>query len=344
MIMPLKQASLFKAYSGLQCCICSHSPAYATSTSPSVLPIPRARSDNSSNKTHKVSSQWRSYATIRNRKTFDFRDNLNWPCQKTKKEQSTVPTPYDIFEIEQNGVYSKHKFYELVKTYHPDRHSHHTGTPDHPIASLSRVECLERYRLVVQAHEILSDPVKRKAYDFSGAGWGEQATRRYTGNSHRSYTADGEDSPFGNATWEDWERWYTRSSNRQGPQAYAGTYFNPNAFASLIILLAVISGIFQATHAGQYAGSIEERAAAFTAQTQQFMSERKQTNTHYTSSGFSGHGFQGDGVRPNHSIRHFLERRDPNRYGLKEEEEEAYRKFFAGQTVPRAETDEKRPA
>jgi curved DNA-binding protein CbpA len=271
---------------------------------------------------------------------------MNWPCHKADSNHSSTPSPYDIFEIEKDGAYSKHKFYELVKMYHPDRHSHHSGIPDHPIASLPQVECVERYRLVVQAHEILSDPVKRKAYDACGAGWGEQATKAYTGTSATPrYSARDEDSPFGNATWEDWERWYARTSDqhhqaRRGPQAYEGIYFNPNAFASFVIVMAVISGVLQATHAGQYTGSIEERAAAFTAQTHQFMTERKQDNTEYSSTGFSGHGFHGNapkmGTLADGRIRHFLQRRDPNRHGLKDEEQEMYRKHFAGQPLPLA--------
>ena len=34
------------------------------------------------------------------------------------------PTPYDIFGHPKDAPYSKHRFYELVKLYHPDRHSH----------------------------------------------------------------------------------------------------------------------------------------------------------------------------------------------------------------------------
>jgi hypothetical protein len=308
--MPLKQASLSKAYSGLQCCICT----YSTSTSPSVLPIPRARPD----KRRRVSS--RSYATANK---FEFRDNLNWPSQK----KQGGPSPYEIFEIEKGGVYTKHKFYELVKMYHPDRHSHHNS--DHPVASLSRVECLERYRLVVRAHEILSDPAKRKAFDMSGAGWGEKTTQSNT----PQYTQDSQDSPFNNATWEDWERWYARNSGGHGPQTYEGTYINPNMFASLVVFVAIIAGVLQATHAGQFTGSIEERAKAFTAQTHQFISERKQDNTKYRASGYSGHGLEEDNRPHQVAVRHFLERRDPTRFGLNDEEEETYRNYFAGKSV-----------
>lgn len=106
---------------------------------------------------------------------------------------------------------------------------------------------------------------------------------------------------------------------------------NPNAFASFIILLAIISGVLQATHVGSYAGSIEERAQAFTAQTGKFLSDRNVENSEYTTRGFSGHGLTGNaGSGPaDHRIRHFLERRDPNKYGLKDEEEDLYRQHFS---------------
>jgi curved DNA-binding protein CbpA len=263
---------------------------------------------------------------------------MNWPCHRSPKKPSTEPTPYDIFGIGKSEVYSKDRFYELVKIYHPDRQNHHS--PDDQIHAVPTIERTERYRLVVQAHTILSDPARRKAYDATGAGWGEKTHWTRKDGGGRPHTPYEHDSPFANATWEDWERWYARNATnahagqRAGHQAYEGTYLNPNAFASFVILLAVLSGVLQATHAGQYTGSIEEKAAAFTAKTTQFMSERKVENTEYSTGGFSGHGFTGNltsSPNADHRIRHFLERRDPSKYGLKDEEEETYRKHFAGQ-------------
>ena len=329
--MILKKQGLVSAYSGLQYCFWSHAPAASTSTSPSVLPIPRARPSTSNQKRRKLGqSQWRSYATVKDSKTYDFRDNMNWPCHKSQKKSPAEPTPYDIFEIERTETYSKQKFYELVKIYHPDRQTHHR--PEASIQQIPTVERLERYRLIVQAHTILSDPARRKAYDATGAGWGTQSSWARADGNTRPHTASDHDSPFANATWEDWERWYGRSHSKYGtgPQTYAGTYVNPNAFASFVILMAIISGVLQATHAGQYSGSVEEKAKAFTAQTHQFMSDRKVENTEYSTSGFSGHSFNessgiGSGMA-DHRIRHFLERRDPSKYGLKDEEEGTYRK------------------
>lgn len=255
---------------------------------------------------------------------------MNWPCHKAPK--SNAPSPYDILELEKGATYSKHKFYELVKIYHPDRHG--CAGPDEPIHTLTQVERLERYRLVVQAHEILSDPTKRRAYDVTGAGWGAKASG--PAYAQAQWAAGNPESPYANATWEDWERWYAKSStpNGGGPQAYEGTYFNHNAFASFVILVAVISGVLQATNAGTHASSVEEKAKAFTAQTHKFMNDRKVDNASYLTNEGS-HGIPEPAVpllgpTADERVRHFLERRDPNRYGLKETEEGHYRLHFSG--------------
>ena len=301
----MKTAGLKSTYHNLSCCLCSQT----LSTSPHSLPPQRARP---------FSSSSRKDATV-NSSSY-FRDNMNWPCHRTSK---TKPTPYEIFDISKSASYNKHKYYELVKIYHPDASQHHPA-----LAHLPPIEKLERYRLVVQAHEILSDPTKRQAYDSYGAGWGEQG-RAHTRHSRGFYSAaTGKDygfgpnddkSPFGNATWEDWERWYRRADeSTHKKQAYAGTYINPNIFASFVILMAVISGIAQATRAGQYSGGIEERAQAWTAETRQFLNDRQQ---HYVENNLS---------KADDRVKHFLEKRDPSRYGLKDEEQVAYRKHFAG--------------
>lgn len=181
-----------------------------------------------------------------------------------------------------------------------------------------------QYRLIVLAHEILSDPSKRRAYDSHGAGWGSrgQPTRHSRGYSSASGQAYGQgegydNSPFANATWEDWERWYRRNATHEtgSRQAYEGTYVNPNAFAAIVIMIAILGGILQATRAGQLSSSISERQLAFTEETSRFMSARA---SEFEDGGLSSHG----------RVRHFLERRDPTRFGLKEEEEQHYRKHF----------------
>ena len=101
-------------------------------------------------------------------------------------------------------------------------------------------------------------------------------------------------------------------------------------FASMVIILAVLSGVAQATGTTAHGAGIEEKALAFTEETSRFLNERQD--------GYLRANLASDG-----RVRHFLERRDPRRVGLKDEEELAYRKLFGkegdglrGQTTPAA--------
>ncbi|KAJ9611068.1 J domain-containing protein 1 [Cladophialophora chaetospira] len=279
----LKKAKLPVAY---QCCFCQ----------------PRKRS--------RRNPPFRTYAS-----GYEFRDNMNWPC---RRNSSFTPSPYEIFDLEKSAAYSKRKFYELVKIYHPDRNEHNSSD------GLTHIERLERYRLIVQAHEILSDPAKRKQYDISGVGWGTSRTidrysRGFTNAEGKRYGFGPEDdsSIFQNATWEDWERWYRR---HDPPKYHYEPYLHPNAFASIVILLAVLSGVLMATRGGQFSGSIEEKAQAFTEETGRFLASRKDH-------------FEENEIKSTGRVKHFLEKRDPSKYGLKEEEEEVYRKHFANSVL-----------
>lgn len=287
------------------------------STSPFCLPQQRARS--LANQHSK-----RSYAEVHHGRGPDCHDNMNWP---TKIQSSPIPTPYEIFNLDKGAVYTKHRFYELVKIYHPDRHL----LEDNPYSrEISHSERLERYRLVILAHEILSDPTKRRAYDNQGTGWAgyQRVTNRHT----HGYHAEGsqvpygqgkgyDNSPFANATWEDWERWYARDQNETTKQSYAGHYISPNLFASLILMMAVVSGVAQATRAGQFTGSLEEKAQAFTEETSRFLTTRAQKQ-------------KTDVVDSDGRIKWFLEKRDPSKSGLKDQEEHVYKDHFTPRLLP----------
>ncbi|KAI0887033.1 uncharacterized protein GGS22DRAFT_159235 [Annulohypoxylon maeteangense] len=155
---------------------------------------------------------------------------------------SSQPTPYEIFDQQKTAPYSKSKFYELVKLYHPDRHHH---THHH---SLSHSTRLERYRLIVAANQILSDPTKRRAYDLYGSGW---SGVRSTENIYRSVDKSWRDMPGNasmNATWEDWERWYQERDGKK--QEQQPIYMSNSLFASMLCMFVIVGSLGQAQRAG----------------------------------------------------------------------------------------------
>ncbi|KAJ2900102.1 putative hsp40 co-chaperone protein [Zalerion maritima] len=164
----------------------------------------------------------------RSRSPISFHTN-HWPACRH-------PTPYEIFDIHRTAPYSKTRFYELVKLYHPDRHSH---TAHH---ALPHVTKLERYRLIVLAHSILSDPDRRQKYDQFGAGWGGRSDMQ----SPRCHYPDGKSwrdqpgSAANNATWEDWERWHQErdSSSKNDP-----LYMSNGLFAAFVVVVTFMGAV-----------------------------------------------------------------------------------------------------
>ncbi|KAI1817694.1 hypothetical protein GGS20DRAFT_483445 [Poronia punctata] len=151
------------------------------------------------------------------------------------------PTPYDIFSHPKDAKYNKALFYELVKIYHPDRH--HTAAE----SAISHSVRLERYRLVVAANEILSDPAKRKAYDLHGSGWNgkhsleslyreaDETWRHQPGNASK------------NATWEDWDRWHRERNGEKQPRS--GVFMSNELFVLLLCSFVVLGSLTQARRA-----------------------------------------------------------------------------------------------
>ncbi|KAL7619390.1 J domain-containing protein 1 [Parahypoxylon ruwenzoriense] len=182
-------------------------------------------------------SPCRCYATVSDgpKKASASSDGPAWPS-------SPHPTPYEIFDLPKATPYSKAKFYELVKIYHPDKHRH---THNHPLPHKVR---LERYRLVVSANQILSDPVKRRAYDLYGAGWGGNRTME---NLYRTADRSWREKPGNasmNATWEDWERWY-RERNGDKKEDQQPVYMSNRLFAGVLCIFVVIGSLGQARRA-----------------------------------------------------------------------------------------------
>ena len=223
--------------------------------------------------------------------------DLSWP--------TTVPfTPYDIFKLKRNAPYSKARYYELVKIYHPDRPCN-----GHPLCKdISPEVRLHRYRLVVSAHEILSDPRRRRVYDQFGAGWNYR-----TGTSHdpgwvREDMRYHQGPVYANATWEDWEKYYHRGNETRQQHSV-----DHRTFTTLIILLTLFGGAVQLVMIGQQHTGYEQRIRDVNERSARFLTGRRRTVDRTPS----------NEVR----VREFLIHRDPSGCGLKEGEAEVYKEY-----------------
>jgi curved DNA-binding protein CbpA len=168
------------------------------------------------------------------------------------------PTPYEIFGQQKDAPYSKKVFYELVKIYHPDlHHTHSNSNPHRANDKLSRLVRLERYRLIVTANNILSDPIRRRAYDLYGAGWGDHAdTRSHSPAADRAWRSEPDNASM-NATWEDWERWHQRRAHNENGGGNEGsgrpqepTYVSNGGFVIGVLMFLAVSGYAQSVRAG----------------------------------------------------------------------------------------------
>ncbi|KAL4940941.1 hypothetical protein BDV06DRAFT_12363 [Aspergillus oleicola] len=236
----------------------------------------------------------RPYATAHS----DFPDtkDLSWPSSETF-------TPYDVFNQARTAPYSKHRFYELVKIYHPDRPCN-----NHPLCKDITPEVrLQRYHIVVTAHEILSDPNRRAAYDATGMGWQfNPATRHRRGSAS---TAE-PDPIFANATWEDWERWYNRHGKRQE------NLVDQKTFVTFVVLLFFLGAAVQASWFTQVNTGYEDRLKDLNEQSMRFLNERRKNTVNQMVGGEA-------------KVQHFLIRRDPSGFGLKGGEQGVYRETLA---------------
>jgi len=233
---------------------------------------------------------------------------LRWP-EITSANQT--PTPYQIFGQKKGSAYSKQRFYELVKLYHPDRHD-----PEDTNGGLSYAIKLERYRLVIAANELLSDPTKRGAYDLYGCGWNGQAdVVRDPSSTSRGWGAS-PTGPSQNATWEDWEKWYQRDAD--GPQE--PRFVSNGAFFGIVVIFAALGGIGQATRVGNYSiRFLEQRDALHDSVSKDLMRRRRETTNAF-------------GNR-DERIDSFLKQRDPVGYGVTDPREESYRRLLPAPEV-----------
>lgn len=257
--------------------------------------------------TDRSRTRQRHYATIHASQDSSIHDFIPWPAPK---KASIPPTPYEIFAQGPREPYSKHRFYQLVKIYHPDRNT----APDDSLDTSNPCKCtravaLERYRLVVAANAILSDPEKRQAYDRNGWGWSRGDSNdpsrsdphlyKYT-TYHRwrsngtstAYQWPTDQDPMYNATWEDWERWYeeqaARARGRPSSSSRWGTHFftpgraqrtvyaNNYAFISLVCLITALAGAGQATRINDASKTRMERTQIVNEETSKLLMKARQ--------------------------------------------------------------------
>lgn len=251
---------LFSSHHGFPSVCWNH---WASNTSSFSISSARHQTSSSSSSSpcrgslHRPWEQKRTYANV----VDGGGDELHWP-QSDKK--GTVPTPYQIFNLSTDAPYSKRRFFELVKIYHPDRATRCHESSE--VMGLSHTVRLERYRLIIAANEILADPVRRHAYDRYGTGWdghvkGSSSEARKGKYAYYREWEGGwtEPSPRYNATWEDWEQWHHRGSRRSKPQQ--PVLVENNTFVSIIIVIAAIGGTLETIRARNLSVAVHDRTS-----------------------------------------------------------------------------------
>jgi curved DNA-binding protein CbpA len=214
----------------------------------------------------------------------------DWP-------KCTSPTPYDVLGHPPTAPYTKSQFRQLVKLYHPDMGSTSPG-----IAPSAR---LRRYHLIVQAHDILSDPVKRRAYDATGAFWATTKGPLPTDNErYEAWRKGPNGSCANNANWEDWERWYEHKANANGGARREGRpyYMSNGAFLTLVISTVSILAVMQSAR-------IEARHVA--------MSKKMQMEQEKLGGSLARSGREVQHLGRDERIERFLSHRENMAYGFR---------------------------
>ena len=286
----------------------SLSPTYPHRRQPrqprSCFQVPRRRTN-----------QCRNYSDVQSKIPSAQRcDDLGWPKSLSA---TAVPTPYQIFQLEKSAPYSKIRFYELVKLYHPDRCSDNHN----PSQSLSSGVRIERYRLIVAANCILSDPTKRRAYDRFGSGWdghfeNEISKHDWSRPDHDERSGpSSENSPMNNATWEDWEKWYEKEAGGKQEPVYSS---NGGMF-SLLVIVVLLGGIAQARRIGGHSRTFLEHIEMVHHDCSQNVRNRREAS----------HGLESNNDR----VEKFLRNRDPYGYGVHGSREESDRGLLSSPTT-----------
>lgn len=140
-------------------------------------------------------------------------------------------SPYQILGHERDGPYNKKHFADLAMVYHPD--SQKLGAD-----AIPRAERLERFRKLVQAHRLLSDPQKRQLYDSTGLGW------------HMPKAASCE-----TVTTDD--SFYSQAYARAPPRSKEDVFVRRGIRWILVLLFALVGGFVQLKRAAKAARDLE---------------------------------------------------------------------------------------
>lgn len=219
--------------------LCPRSATVFCAHPSSLIPAPcRAQCCSAITPTLSGAQQRISYATVQGGQQGDKYhrgDQLKWPT-------SANPTPYEVLGLSRGCPYSKAQYFRLAKLYHPDRRHH---APDDGISHMTK---LERYRLVVAANEILSNPQRKRMYDLYGFGWADQTDSQ---TRHREADRKWRNEPGNasmNATWEDWERWHQQRNG--GGEKQEEVFTSNLAFMTVISVILIIGAWSHVTRAG----------------------------------------------------------------------------------------------
>lgn len=188
--------------------------------------------------------------------TASLRDD--WPTHAS-------PTPYDILNCRKGSSnYSREYYCELVKRYHPDLAPKGKVDADAPWFRLPADVRAERFRLVILAKKILSDPDKKATYDALGIGWVGQneniAVNVYGGKE--GYGTGGRYDCSRCATWEDWEEFRARRDSPHEPQK---EFIANWKFASLAVFFALVGCGWNLTYATSSAKEVADHYDRVTA-------------------------------------------------------------------------------
>ncbi|KAF3808236.1 hypothetical protein GCG54_00006854 [Colletotrichum gloeosporioides] len=171
------------------------------------------------------------------------------PCQLSDEApwpRTPFPSPHEILGAQPGVPYTKKHFYRLVKLYHPDLRTLNKTR----VFSVSHATMTERYRLVIEAHKIFSDPKKRLLYEKYGLGWSEsgQRTQQAPRPSH---------STTAGARYDDASFTQKGSPERQFP-----IYASNAVVAIVCVAMAMAGGIAQVERARKARWDFQRRDLA----------------------------------------------------------------------------------